>query len=124
LRIDHVHLEVDDLEAAVLFYRDRLGFRLEVHEPATAIFEVGDGTAIVVDLARPPRPPAERGRARGVTVAIHAEPVDRKYTELRARGMENVPPPEDRAWGDRSFLVHDPEGYTFEFTEPLPPRRA
>ena len=124
MRIDHIHIEVDDLPAAVAFYRERLGLKPSLHEPHTAIFEVGEGTALVVDRAAPARPDDLRGAPRGVTIAIRAEPLDRKYAELRARGLEALEPPTERAWGERTFHVRDPEGYIFEFTEPAPPRRA
>jgi uncharacterized glyoxalase superfamily protein PhnB len=62
----------------------------------------------------------EPARARSV-IATLVEDVDAVYKELRAKGVEFIPAPEDRSWGVRTAHLKDPEGNVWELHTPFKP---
>ncbi len=40
----------------------------------------------------------------------NASAVGAFYRQLAGKGVERIESPQDRSWGDRSFVVHDPDG--------------
>ena len=37
--------------------------------------------------------------------------VDEAYKSLRAKGLKPSSEPKDRPWGNREFVIRDPDGY-------------
>ena len=62
---------------------------------------------------------AEKGR--GMYVYIRVTDVDETYRKLRAAGCQPVSEPRDWKWGNREFIVKDPDGYKLCFWHPLQP---
>src|SRR3954469_23590627 len=63
-----------------------------------------------------------RGRhGFGVRPSIHIElttnHLDKRYEELKARGVEFFEPPHEEAWKRSMRAAHDPDGYTVEVAE-------
>ena len=93
-----------DLERAVSFYRERLGFeerfRLEDQFVAVGLgsFEIGFAAAEQID------PP---GR---VALWFYCDDVDAETEALRAAGVQVSREPEDMEWGERMAAVLDPDG--------------
>src|SRR5256885_12512296 len=104
-------LVVEDVRAAVSFYREMLLF----HVPAE--YEAADEFAIV-DL-RPGQgihlkrgTPAPRWRCQmGVYVHLGLDALEQLATTLAARGANVVAPLADRPWGMRELGVMDGSGY-------------
>jgi catechol 2,3-dioxygenase-like lactoylglutathione lyase family enzyme len=117
----HVAIMVDDLEAAVTFYRDVLGFR-ELPRP-----DFGPGTegmwlqvgnsqvhiGVVDDMGQ---------RAGFPHMALHipADAWDDTMAGLEARGIEFLRPPrarEDFGVPVRAAFIRDPAGNNIELTD-------
>jgi catechol 2,3-dioxygenase-like lactoylglutathione lyase family enzyme len=47
---------------------------------------------------------------RGFWVSLDVADADAEHARLMAAGVEIVQPPEDHAWGERNFIVRDPNG--------------
>lgn len=56
---------------------------------------------------------AEKGR--GMYVYIMVDDVDSMHKELEGRGINPTTQPRDWPWGNREFLVKDPDGYKLVF---------
>jgi len=104
-----------DFERSVAFYRDVLEMRYvggwDRVDGKGALLSAG-GTAVVEiygaaegKLYAGPAPAAINLALRLSGVAT----VDEFYRKLRAMGANVAEPPEDRAWGHRSFIVYDPD---------------
>jgi lactoylglutathione lyase len=92
-----------DLERAVAFYRDRLGFeeRYRFENYATiGLGELSLGLTEVAELERP-------GRA---SLWLYCDDVDAEIEALREAGVEIVREPEDMEWGERMAAVRDQDG--------------
>ena len=116
-------LIVADLDRALAFYVDRLGLELnhrsgpyaQLRTGATrlafyerAAMEETLGTALV---APPPDAPA-------FELGFFVANVDNAWAELVISGVTGVTPPADRAWGQRTAYVRDPDGNLVELVEP------
>ncbi len=130
-RIHVITLAVADLDRALAFYRDGLGFRTE---GLIGTEFKGDETiprrnhggvpprrrphAVDISALRARqrrRHPADRGEARRVqhAVASRAE-VDEVIAQAKAAGAAVTDSPHDRPWGIYSGYFQDPDGHPWE----------
>jgi catechol 2,3-dioxygenase-like lactoylglutathione lyase family enzyme len=132
-RIHVVTLAVADLDRALTFYRDGMGFPTEgligtefhgdedTPNGATAVFQLDGGLMLSVyprtDLAKDadvPLTPAKPGEfSIGHAVATRTE-VDEVISQARAAGAAVTDPPHDRPWGIYSGYFQDPDGHLWE----------
>jgi uncharacterized glyoxalase superfamily protein PhnB len=59
-------------------------------------------------------------KGRGVYVYIQVEDVDAKYAELVSLSLPPATKPKDWPWGNREFILKDPDGYKLCFWQPSP----
>ena len=115
-----IALFVSDLERAIAFYGDTLGFELKRRDigfaefrtegVGLALWEVSDVTK-ALDLAETPR----QGLSTMVAVRVEtAESVEALYDELTAKGVTIVKAPTTHAWNARSNYFSDPDGNLWE----------
>ena len=121
---DYVVLVVEDLDRALRFYCDVLGLRLghrsgsfaqlATGETRVALFERGAmGATIGLELVSPPPD------APGFELGFKVDSCDAAYDELVSGGATPAVPPTDRAWGQRTAYVRDPDGHLVELAEDL-----
>ena len=132
-RIHVVTLAVADLDRALRFYRDGMGFPTEgligaefqgdedTPDGTTAVFQLDGGLMLSVyprselakdaGLALTDAKPGEF--SIGHVVATRAE-VDEVIAQAEAAGAAVTGPPHDRPWGIYSGYFHDPDGHLWE----------
>lgn len=112
-------LYIDDIEAAIEFYRDQLGFDVSVFghdaEGRPAIFLVQVEAAKFLVSREPFFAGATGG---GVTLYFHLDGQVDAYAETfrSADGVQVAQDVTDQWWGDRTFTIRDPWGYTLLFS--------
>jgi catechol 2,3-dioxygenase-like lactoylglutathione lyase family enzyme len=124
--VSEVAFWVKDLDRAVKFYRDRLGFEVESIDPGrNAFLRIGD---LYVVLFNPDSPGtqladdylARVGSPRGDVyhVAFKTEPteLDGVAETLKSEGSE-VKGPVEFGSGRRSYFLEDPDGHYLELTD-------
>ena len=126
-RITILTLGVDDLEAAVRFYRDGLGLPTrgiigtEFEHGAVAFFELAGGmqlalwprASIAADLGLEVTPPS----ATEMTIAHNVnsrEEVDVIMAQASAAGARIVKPAGDTFYGGYAGYFQDPDGHVWE----------
>jgi len=57
-------------------------------------------------------------KGRGMYIYIKVDDVDAKYKELSALGVQQITEPKNWDWGNREFIVKDPDGYKLCFWSP------
>jgi uncharacterized protein len=132
-KIFFITLAVDDLDRAVAFYRDGLGWPTEgivgreFHDELTgadgtiAIFTLDDGllltlyerTNLAKDASLPAGPPSPAEFSLGIPAWSQAE-VDRLLAQVEAAGGTLTAPAHLRPFGVYSGYVTDPDGHLFE----------
>lgn len=118
-------LNVKDAAASANFYVEKLGFKAGegglpgpdgkiVFSDATF-----DGTMIMFDsrIAPPSEP-------RGVGLLINiplseTDDIDGLYNKLVSAGVTVVEPIEDKFWGERMFVIKDPDGFGLAITKKI-----
>lgn len=112
-------LRVPDIEAALSFFVDTLGFKVSIRASEYA-FLWRDGVAfrLIEDERLPPR-----GDGR-YTSYIDVDDVDALYAELKPKldllPAGHVNPPRNMSYSQRDFSVIGPDGDLIGFGSPLP----
>jgi len=140
--VHHTAISTPNLERALRFYRDLLGFRVVFEfgwptgtEVADRITALHDSSAravmlrtgnVVIELFEysSPRPrPADPRRPvgdHGIThICLDVTDLDAEYARLSAAGMAFHCPPQDIAPGVRTTYGRDPDGNVLELQEVL-----
>jgi catechol 2,3-dioxygenase-like lactoylglutathione lyase family enzyme len=118
---------VDDVDAAIAFYRDDLGFEVEMHPaPAFAMLRRGDlrlllsapsGGGQILPGGRRPEP---GGWNR---ISLEVADVEAEFERLQSAGARFRSEVVRGVGGDQA-LVEDPSGNLIELFEPHPPDPA
>ncbi len=58
-------------------------------------------------------------KGRGMYVYLACYDVDTTYNSLKAKGIQPATEPKDWDWGNREFIVKDPDGYKLCFWSPI-----
>ena len=110
---------VDDLERAIGYYREELGFELDfVYESFYAAVR-RDGFSI--HLKHAPKLGAERDHRRQnehLDAYISVSGIRSLFSELQERGAHVISSLEQQPWSCMDFYVEDPDGYILCFSEP------
>ena len=110
---------VDDVDAAIAYYRDKLGFRADFCYDSFYAGVSRDGVAIHLKCA--PKTLSDRAHRKQnehLDAYIGVTGVVQLHEEMRARGALITKPPEARPWACIDFYVEDPDGYILCFSEP------
>jgi uncharacterized glyoxalase superfamily protein PhnB len=105
-------IPVHDLDAALAYYSDHLGFRTRSRMPAGdyAIIQRDD---VALHLF------TGGATAQPASFHIFASGLDALSAELSERGARIIQPVELKPWGMRDFRVADPFGNEIKFSEPV-----
>jgi predicted enzyme related to lactoylglutathione lyase len=115
-------LLVSDLDRAVEFWRDRLGFACETFgDPADFATAARDEAVVLLALCNTPDAivPNWKIVTKTWNVYIRVDDADAIYAEVQERGAAIDYTIYDAPHGFREFGVQDPDGYDIAFGQPL-----
>ncbi|MEV8504369.1 VOC family protein [Actinoplanes sp. NPDC051475] len=119
-----VSLTVDDVPASSKFLASHFGFTERMSADGFASLGRDDGAIDLIFLRRGlevlPEELRDR-RAAGTIVAFVVDDLDAEHERLRAEGVPITLPPREEPWGERLFMVQDPNGLVYELVEWVPP---
>ena len=111
-------LLVDDLDRAIQFYRDVLGFSFG--PTWGGFYAIGERDGFAVHLKCAPKTIADRAnRKQHEHLDVYASVVGvaALYDACKANGATILKPLARTAWGTEDFYIEDPEGYIIAFGE-------
>jgi uncharacterized glyoxalase superfamily protein PhnB len=111
-------LLVDDLDTALAYYRDRLGFTVDFTYESFYAAVTRDGAT--VHLKNAPKTLADRAHRKEhehLDAYLATTGVAALYAELQSRGARIIKPLGVRPWGHTDFYVEDADGYILCFSE-------
>jgi len=109
---------VDDLERAIAYYCDKLGFQLDFKYQSFYAAVRRDGFAIHLKLApKLDTDRANRKQNEHLDAYISVSGIEGLFSELEMRGAQVIKPLEERPWACLDFYVEDPDGYILCFSE-------
>jgi lactoylglutathione lyase len=124
IRPDYVVLIVEELDRALRFYTEVLGLRLGHRSGEYAQFDTGS-TRLALYTRRAMSEilgislDAPTAHAPGFEIGFKVADVNIAFSDFVARGALPVVPPTDRAWGQRTGYVRDPDGHLIELVQDL-----
>jgi catechol 2,3-dioxygenase-like lactoylglutathione lyase family enzyme len=112
-------LLVDDLERAIKFYRDVLGFSFGPTWRGSYAIGERDGFAVHLKCAlKVVEDRANRRQNEHLDVYASVIGVGELYAACKAKGATILKPLDRTPWGTNDFYLEDPEGYVIAFGEP------
>jgi uncharacterized glyoxalase superfamily protein PhnB len=101
---------LDDVAAGVAYYRDVLGFSVDIEMQGFAVMDRDRARILLIQ---------KTGEHRGiVSCYVYVTDADSLHAELTGRGARVEGPPISRPWGLREFRVFDPDGNVLTFGQP------
>ena len=114
-------ISTNKLEQSRDFYRDYLGFEL-VFENDNYIEMLAQGsTTMGVSFVTPELSGGEKFTGEGIILSLEATDVDTEYARLKAAGVRICEELRDKAWGERSVVINDPNGVHIYIYKAIPP---
>ena len=122
LTITHTPVYVLDLDEALHFYTDLLGFEVHLDVPAgpdmrwLTLTAPGSRHELLLASVEQHVPPPDRAAVREVVakgtlaVFVEVDDLDEAFERLRAAGVEILQEPIDQPYGIRDCGVRDPSG--------------
>jgi catechol 2,3-dioxygenase-like lactoylglutathione lyase family enzyme len=123
--VDAITLFVEDLERSKLFYRKAFGLPVFFEDENSAVFKFANTLINLLkipaahDLIEPGLVASPTAGSR-FQLTIPVDDVDAMCAELKARGVELLNGPMNRAWGVRTASFTDPGGHIWEIAQRLP----
>lgn len=112
-------LSVSDVDASLKFYTEKLGFTQSMALPGpdgvTAFAGISMGKVHVM-LSRS----ETEHKGQGVVFMVYVEDdmdIDAYCTKVKANGVKLTEDIKTQYWGDRTFDLHDPDGYVLSFAK-------
>lgn len=110
-------LDVRDLEAALRYYREALGFELDFRSAEAPDNYAGVRRGeVLLHMQWQSEDAFRAGTAGHLRVRIDVDDPDALYAEYQGRGVRGLgPKPDNTNWGTREFAVRDPDGNHLAF---------
>jgi PhnB protein len=118
-------INVDSVDEALRFYSEKLGFERVmgvVGKDGAFDFVTVVRSGVRIMFGRAPEPMAGTAPTRDrkpVEIYVEVEDVQRFHDDVRRAGIEITTPLTTQWWGDRTFTIQDPYGYTLWFYQPV-----
>jgi catechol 2,3-dioxygenase-like lactoylglutathione lyase family enzyme len=134
LSITHTPVYCTDLDEALAFYTQRLGFEVRQDVPMgpemrwLTVGAPGSAHELLLSAVDQHIAPADRVSMREIVakgdlaVFIQVDDLDKTFESLRAAGAEVLQEPIDQAYGVRDAAVRDPSGNHLRLSQPLAAR--
>ena len=121
--VSHVVICVENVERSVAFFDTVFETRPRYHQPGFAeyVFATQFRLAFFEPLGKTKQffeaPTSRKGASIGVTVTSVDACYERTLAARERFGLSVSGPPKEHPWGEKSFLLIDPDGTRFEVTQ-------
>lgn len=118
----HLILDVESVEKSLGFYRDKLGFEVrsvgELDGHRLANLSANGFDLLLLQQPREDQP-TSADRGRGLVMNFHVSGLRQVATKLKAEHVQVLRDLDDAAFGERTLLITDPDGYAILLSEPV-----
>ena len=121
MRITNLTFWVQENKLSEKFYK-KLGFDVEQSDDSHSIVSLHNFSIDLVSMRDEDifaKDSMSGKKGRGVYVYISVDDVDQKYSQLVTLGLIPSTKPRDWNWGNREFILKDPDGYKLCFWQPI-----
>jgi len=120
MRITNLTLWVQENKLTEKFYK-KLGFSIDQSDGDHSLVSLGGFALDLVSMRDEDpftRDSMSGDKGRGVYIYIRVEDIDAQYQSLVQAGFTPHTKPKDWPWGNREFILKDPDGYKLCFWMP------
>ncbi len=120
MKVTGLVLWTQDNTLSVKFYK-KLGFSITESTDSVSVVTLGDYQIMLVSMrddAEFARDTFANDKGRGMYLYIRTDNVDTFRAQLPDKGIRPYTEPRDWPWGNREFIVKDPDGYKLCFWQP------
>lgn len=114
-------ISTNKLEQSRDFYRDTLGFTLVFENDSYIEMLAKGSTTMGVSFVTPELSGGEKFTGEGIILSFEVADVDAEFVRLKAAGVRILEELRDKAWGERSFVINDPNGVHVYIYKSIPP---
>ena len=109
---------VDDLQVAIEYYQEKLGFATDFVYQSFYACVSRDGCSIHLKWApKTVNDRTDRRQNEHLDAYIGVRGIEELFAELESKAARVIRRLEERPWGFRDFSVEDPDGYILCFSE-------
>ncbi len=101
------------------FYMEHFGFKL-IYESDWYIELLSSSLEMGISFTLPQREEGEFFNGKGLILSFEVEDVTVEYQRLKAGGLNIYQEIQDKPWGERSFVVDDPNGVHIYIYQTIP----
>lgn len=121
-------LMTDRVAETARFYETHFRFTRQFNSDWYVHLQSTEDTGVnlaILDRDSPTIPEAARGtRAAGVLINFEVENAGAEYERVQAQGLTVLQTLRDEDFGQRHFIVQDPNGVLIDVIQPIPPSEA
>ena len=121
MKVTSLVLWVQDNTLSIKFYK-KLGFEVVESTDQHSTVQVSDFQITLVSMreeAEFTHDALHPEKGRGLYLYLHVDDVDATHTRLKKLGITPHTTPRDWDWGNREFIVKDPDGYKLCFWQKI-----
>ncbi|WP_417579849.1 VOC family protein [Pelagibacterium sp.] len=114
----------DNVATSAAFYVEHFDFRVLFDSDWYVHLQSSSNPAFnfaVLDKSHHTVPHAHRGQTGGLLLSFEVDDVDAEYDRLKAAGATVLQDIRDEDFGQRHFIVSDPNGTMIDVIKPIPP---
>lgn len=120
-RVDST-ISTNKLQESKAFYMEHFNFRL-VYESDWYIELISRDMPNGISFTLPQREEGEFFNGKGLIISFEVDDVDAEYDRLKGEGVQIYQEMQNKPWGERSFVIDDPNGihlYIYTAISPEP----
>ena len=120
-RVDST-ISTNKLQESKEFYMQYFNFRL-IYESDWYIELIARDLQSGISFTLPQREEGEFFNGKGLIISFEVDDVDAEYDRLKVAGVQIYQEMQDKPWGERSFVIDDPNGvhiYIYTSISPSP----
>lgn len=121
MKFTNILLWVQENKLSEKFYK-KIGFDVSVSTDSYSEVILGSFKIVLVNMRDEDEFAGDSlagEKGKGMYMYINVEDVDRQYQTLVELGLEPATKPRDWSWGNREFVLKDPDGYKLIFYSEL-----
>lgn len=113
-------INTEKLQESKRFYMKHFAFQL-VYESDWYVELLSADMAVGISFTLPQREAGEYYNGRGIILSLEVEDVDQECARLKQAGLHVIQEIQEKPWGERSFVIDDPNGIHLYIYKSIPP---
>ncbi len=114
MKFKSILLYISNIKSSLDFY-EKLGFKIDAQDDKSVIVSLNNQQLQLFDKEKVEFKQYSEVDPNTFSVFFYIEvdDVDEKHKELISKGLTLATAPKDWSWGNREFVIKDPDGYKF-----------